>query len=144
MLSAFSNCFKIPELKKKILFTLGIIIAYRIGCYIPTPGVNGAMLTEFFKNMSAKAGGGTIFNIMNMFSGGALQKLTVFALGIMPYISSSIIMQLLAIIIPMPTPVKMPPAIGWELVTYGYVPKSLSKKVPCARRERNRWWAPFT
>ncbi len=100
MLSAFANCLKIPDLKKKILFTLGIIIAYRVGCYIPTPGVNGAMLAEYFRTMSTKAGGGTIFNIMNMFSGGALQKLTIFALGIMPYISSSIIMQLLTAVIP--------------------------------------------
>ncbi|MFH1360594.1 MAG: preprotein translocase subunit SecY [Candidatus Omnitrophota bacterium] len=100
MLSAFANCFKIPDLKKKILFTIGIIALYRVGCYIPTPGVNGAMLAEFFNTINAKSGGGTIFNIMNMFSGGALQKLTVFSLGIMPYISASIIMQLLTAVIP--------------------------------------------
>lgn len=99
MLKAFSNCFKIPELKKKILFTLGIIAVYRIGCYIPTPGVNGAVLAEFFQRLSETAGG-TIFGIMNMFSGGALSKMTVFSLGIMPYISSSIIMQLLTAVIP--------------------------------------------
>src|SRR3989338_8639948 len=99
MLSAFTNCFKIPELKKKILFTLGIIVVYRIGCYIPTPGVNGALLAEFFEKMRTTSGG-SIFGIMNMFSGGALEKLTVFSLGIMPYISSSIIMQLLTAVIP--------------------------------------------
>jgi preprotein translocase subunit SecY len=99
MLSAFANCFKIPELKKKILFTLGIIAVYRIGCYIPTPGVNGALLAEFFEKVSS-TGGGNLFSIMNMFSGGALEKATVFALGIMPYISSSIIMQLLTAVIP--------------------------------------------
>src|SRR3990167_6333291 len=99
MLSAFANSFKIPELKKKILFTLGIIVVYRIGCYIPTPGVNGALLGQFFDKMSA-TGQGSIFGIMNMFSGGALEKLTVFSLGIMPYISSSIIMQLLTAVIP--------------------------------------------
>lgn len=99
MLSAFANCFKIPELKKKILFTLGIVLVYRIGCYIPTPGVNGAVLAEFFQRIN-NTSGGSIFSIMNMFSGGALEKLTVFSLGIMPYISSSIIMQLLTAIIP--------------------------------------------
>src|SRR5947208_2498749 len=100
MLSAFANCFKIPDLKKKILFTLGIIAVYRIGCYIPTPGVNGAVLSEFFRRINTSSGGTSIFGIMNMFSGGALEKLTIFSLGIMPYISSSIIMQLLTAIIP--------------------------------------------
>jgi len=99
MLSAFANCFKIPELKTKILFTLGIIAVYRVGCYIPTPGVNGAVLAEFFERINTTSGG-SIFNIMNMFSGGALEKLTVFSLGIMPYISASIIMQLLTAVIP--------------------------------------------
>ena len=99
MLKAFANCFKIPELKKKIIFTLVIIIVYRIGCYIPTPGVNGAVLADFFRKVSASAGG-AIFGIMNMFSGGALSKMTIFSLGIMPYISSSIIMQLLTAVIP--------------------------------------------
>ncbi|MCK5081556.1 MAG: preprotein translocase subunit SecY [Candidatus Omnitrophica bacterium] len=99
MISAFANCFKIPELKKKILFTLAIIAAYRVGCYIPTPGVNGAALGEYFQKMTSAANG-SIFGVMNMFSGGALEKATVFALGIMPYISSSIIMQLLTAVIP--------------------------------------------
>ncbi len=99
MISSFVNCFKIPELKKKLFFTLGIIAAYRVGCYIPTPGVNGSVLAEFFQRMSTTTGG-NIFGVMNMFSGGALEKLTVFALGIMPYISSSIILQLLTAVIP--------------------------------------------
>lgn len=99
MLASFLNCFKIPELKKKIIFTLSIIAVYRVGCYIPTPGINGSILSEYFQRM-ASAGSGNIFNIMNMFSGGALQKMTVFSLGIMPYISSSIIMQLLTAVIP--------------------------------------------
>lgn len=97
-IASFANCFKIPELKKKILFTLGIIVAYRIGCYLPTPGVNGSVLAEFFQKASSASG--SIFGVMNMFSGGALEKATIFALGIMPYISSSIIMQLLTAVIP--------------------------------------------
>ena len=99
MLASLINCFRIPELKKKILFTLGIIAVYRVGCYIPTPGVNGAVLAEFFERINSTTDG-SIFGIMNMFSGGALEKLTVFSLGIMPYISSSIIIQLLTAVIP--------------------------------------------
>jgi len=99
MLSAFSNCFKIPDLRKKILITLGIIALYRVGCFIPTPGVNGSVLTQFFQSMISGKGG-TLFGMMNMFSGGSIQRMTVFALGIMPYISSSIILQLLTAIIP--------------------------------------------
>jgi preprotein translocase subunit SecY len=100
MIDSFINCFKIPELKKKILFTLAMIGVYRLGCFLPTPGVNGAALAQYFQQMQQAGTGGNIFGIMNMFSGGALQKLTVFALGIMPYISSSIILQLLTAVIP--------------------------------------------
>ena len=99
MISGFSNCFKIPDLRKRILITLGIIALYRVGCFIPTPGVNGAVLTEYFQRLST-SNAGSIFGVINMFSGGAIAKMTVFALGIMPYISSSIIMQLLTAVIP--------------------------------------------
>lgn len=99
MLSAFANCFRIPELRTKILITLGIIVIYRLGCFIPTPGVNGAVLAEYFAKLNA-GGAGTLFGIMNMFSGNAIERMTIFALGIMPYISSSIIMQLLTAVIP--------------------------------------------
>jgi len=95
----FANLFKIPDLKKKILFTLGLIAVYRIGAYIPTPGIDGAKLAQFFDNI-ARTQGGTLFGLMNMFSGGAMQRLTIFALGIMPYISASIILQLLTTVIP--------------------------------------------
>ncbi|NQT45991.1 MAG: preprotein translocase subunit SecY [Candidatus Omnitrophica bacterium] len=99
MLRALANAFKIPDLKKRILFTAGLIVVYRIGAYIPTPGIDGAALARFFDNI-AKTQGGTLFGVMNMFSGGAMQKLTIFALGIMPYISASIILQLLTVVIP--------------------------------------------
>ncbi len=98
-LKGIANCFKIPELRTKILFTLAIIGVYRIGCYIPTPGINGSALSEFFRRV-AETSGGSVFSIMNMFSGGALEKLTIFSLGVMPYISSSIIMQLLTAVVP--------------------------------------------
>ena len=99
-LQGLTNCFKIEELRNKILFTLGILAVYRLGCYIPTPGINGVALNEFFARMNNTTGGGNVFSIMNMFSGGALGKLTIFSLGVMPYISSSIIMQLLTAVVP--------------------------------------------
>ncbi len=99
MLEALSNIFKIPDLKKKVLITLGIIAIYRIGAFVPTPGIDGARLAQFFDNL-ARSSGGTLFGIMNMFSGGAMKRLTIFALGIMPYISASIILQLLTTVIP--------------------------------------------
>ncbi len=99
MLSALVNAFKIPDLKKRLIITGALIAIYRVGCYVPTPGINGAALAEFFARI-AKTQGGTIFGIINMFSGGAMERLTIFALGIMPYISASIIMQLLTAVIP--------------------------------------------
>ncbi len=99
MLQAYVNAFKIPDLRKKILFTLFIIVVYRIGTFIPTPGIDGQALSQFFSRVAATPGG-RLFGIMGMFSGGALQKATIFALGIMPYISASIIMQLLTVVIP--------------------------------------------
>jgi preprotein translocase subunit SecY len=95
LLEAFQNIFRIPELKKRVLFSLAMLAVYRIGCHIPTPGINTVALALFFKQMQ-----GTLFGMVDMFSGGALQKLTVFALGIMPYISSSIIFQLLTVVVP--------------------------------------------
>jgi preprotein translocase subunit SecY len=95
VLEAFQNIFKIPELKKKVLFSLGMLAVYRIGCHIPTPGIDSQALAHFFKQAQ-----GTLLGMFDMFSGGALEKLTVFALGIMPYISSSIIFQLLTVVVP--------------------------------------------
>ena len=95
MLEAFQNIFKIPELKKRVLFSLSMLLVYRIGCHIPTPGIDGVALSHFFKQAQ-----GTLLGLFDMFSGGALEKLTVFALGIMPYISSSIIFQLLTVVVP--------------------------------------------
>lgn len=95
MLEGFQNIFKIPELRKRVLFSLGMLAVYRIGCHIPTPGIDSAALAHFFKQAQ-----GTLLGMFDMFSGGALEKLTVFALGIMPYISSSIIFQLLTVVVP--------------------------------------------
>ena len=99
MFEAIVNIFKIPDLKRKILFTLGLIAVFRIGAFVPTPGIDGLKLAQFFDNI-ARTQGGTLFGIMNMFSGGAMRRLTIFALGIMPYISASIILQLLTTVVP--------------------------------------------
>jgi len=99
MFQAYGNIFKVPDLRSKVLFTLFIIFIYRIGAYIPTPGIDGTALARFFASIS-RTPGGQLFGIMGMFSGGALQKATIFALGIMPYISASIILQLLTVVIP--------------------------------------------
>ncbi|MBN1349566.1 preprotein translocase subunit SecY [candidate division KSB1 bacterium] len=90
------SIFKIPELRKRILFTLGILIIYRIGGHVPVPGIYGPGLLEYFKTV----GGGGLADLYDMFAGGAFKKATVFALGIMPYISASIIIQLLGAVVP--------------------------------------------
>ncbi len=97
MLEAFVNTFKIPELRKRILFTLGLLVVYRVGSFIPTPGIDAAALSEAFRRLVE---GRTIFGLMDIFSGGAMSRFTIFALGIMPYISASIIMQLLTAVVP--------------------------------------------
>jgi len=94
-MAAFANIFKIPELKRRIMVTFLLLAVYRVGCHIPTPGIDREALAAFFQQAS-----GTLFGFFNMFSGGALQRLSVFALGIMPYISASIILQLLTVVVP--------------------------------------------
>jgi preprotein translocase subunit SecY len=91
----FGNIFKIPELKKRILYTFALLIVYRIGVHIPTPGIDAVALASFFARAK-----GTLLGLFDMFSGGALERLSVFALGIMPYISASIILQLLTVVVP--------------------------------------------
>ena len=98
MLSAFRNAFKVPDLRGKILFTFGIIAVYRLGSHLPVPGVDYKSVQAFLKTSSDANNGA--FNLINLFSGGALTQFAIFALGIMPYITSSIIMQLLGVVIP--------------------------------------------
>jgi preprotein translocase subunit SecY len=95
LLGAFVNAFKVPDLRRKIGFTFLIIVIYRFGAHVPTPGIDVQTAQEF-----AAGGGGGIVQFINLFSGGALTQMAVFALGIMPYITSSIIMQLLTVVIP--------------------------------------------
>ena len=91
----YQNIFKLPELKRKLLITFALLFVYRVGVHVPTPGIDGAALASFFDNAQ-----GTLFAMFNMFSGGALDRLSVFALGIMPYISASIILQLMTVVVP--------------------------------------------
>ncbi len=94
-LANLQNIFKIEELKNRVLFTLALLAVYRVGCHIPTPGINGEELSKFLTQQA-----GNVMMFFDMFSGGALSRVTIFALGIMPYISASIIMQLLTVVIP--------------------------------------------
>lgn len=95
MLKGFQSIFKIPDLKRRVLFTLGIIVIYRIGCHLPTPGINGVALQEWFEQSR-----NTLFGLYDIFAGGAFSRAAVFGLGIMPYISASIIIQLLGAVVP--------------------------------------------
>ena len=94
-MSDIANIFRVPELRRRILFTALILIVYRIGAHIPTPGIDAAALSDVFSRAS-----GTLFGFFDLFSGGALARASVFALGIMPYIDASIILQLLAVVVP--------------------------------------------
>ena len=96
MLSAFAQAFRTPDLRRKLLFTLGIMAVFRLGSFIPAPGVSYSNVQQ----CAAAAGGGDLLGLINLFSGGALLQLSIFALGIMPYITASIITQLLRVVIP--------------------------------------------
>jgi preprotein translocase subunit SecY len=100
MVSAFLNSVKIPELRRRILFTLAVIVIVRLGAVITTPGVNQAVLQEWFHSALTDKTGGGVAALFNLFSGGALENCAIFSLGIMPYISASIMMQLLTAVIP--------------------------------------------
>jgi preprotein translocase subunit SecY len=95
LFQGFQNIPKIPELKRRIIITLLLLAVYRIGVHVPTPGIDTIALSAFFAQAK-----GTLFSFIDMFSGGAFERLSVFALGIMPYISSSIILQLLTVVVP--------------------------------------------
>src|ERR1043165_6519852 len=100
MVSAFLNTVKIPELRRRILFTLAVIVIVRLGAAITTPGVNQAVIQEWFRTSLSEKQGGSVAALFNLFSGDALENCAIFSLGIMPYISASIMMQLLTAVIP--------------------------------------------
>ncbi len=93
---SFANIFRQPDLKKRLFFTVGLLAVYRVGSHIPVPGIDASSLADFFAQMR-----GSVLQFFDMFSGGALRRLTIFALGIMPYVSSSIILQLLTVAVPL-------------------------------------------
>ena len=95
MLSGFQNASRIPELRRRVLFTLAMLAVYRLGVHVPTPGIDRHAMAAFFEQQK-----GTLFGFLNLFSGGALEQFSVFSLGIMPYISASIILQLLTVVFP--------------------------------------------
>ena len=95
MIESLKSVFEIADLRKRIGFTLMLLAVYRLGSFIPTPGINATVFQQYFNQM-----GGTLFGLLSMFSGGSLNRLTVFALGIMPYITASIILQLLTVVSP--------------------------------------------
>jgi preprotein translocase subunit SecY len=95
VLEGFQNAGRVPELRRRVLFTLAMLAVYRVGVAIPTPGIDGQALAAFFEQAK-----NTMLGLVNMFSGGALERFSIFALGIMPYISSSIILQLLTVVFP--------------------------------------------
>lgn len=98
MLQAFVNVFKIPDLRRRVLFMIGALVIYRLGTHIPTPGINPIALLDYFENKSGQLGG--LLSMLDLFSGGALFKFTILGLGIMPYITASIIFNLLQVTIP--------------------------------------------
>src|SRR5215468_11524712 len=97
MLTWLGNVWRVPELRRRLLFTAGVLAVYRLGSFIPAPGVNQAALKTFF---GTGAGSGGIAQILNLFSGSALSRFSLFALGIMPYVTASIIFQVMAVVVP--------------------------------------------
>src|SRR5579859_3463105 len=92
---AFANMFRIPDLRKRLLFTLAMLGVYRLGAFLPTPGINTDVLAQFFSQNQ-----GSVLGVIDLFSGGNFRRLTIFALGIMPYITASIILQLMQVVWP--------------------------------------------
>src|SRR6187401_976621 len=95
MLSWLANAWRVPELRKRVLFTFMILALYRLGSWIPAPGVDSQTIKDYFNGQ-----GGTILGLLNVFSGGALSQFALFALGIMPYVTASIILQLMTVVVP--------------------------------------------
>ena len=100
MISAFTNTFKIPELRNRVLFTLVLLVVVRIGAAITSPMVNASVIQAWFNSQVSTETGGSVAALFNIFSGGALENCAVFSLGVMPYISASIMLQLLTAVIP--------------------------------------------
>src|SRR6478736_6146593 len=116
--NTFSNCFKIPELKSRILFTLMILAICRLEAIIRVPGLNGQVLADFFAKAS-KTGGAGVLGMYSLFTGGALERCAIGALGIMPYISATIIVQLLTAVVPQLSKLAREEGGRTKIVQYG-------------------------
>ena len=131
ILQSLRNIWEIPDLRRRVLFTLGLLAVYRIGYHIPTPGINAAALVDFFAQNQ-----GNWFGLVDMFSGGNLAKVTIFALGIMPYISASIILQILTVVWPTLERISKEGELGRRKITqwtrYGTVLLSIVQSVGIA------------
>src|SRR4051794_10464524 len=95
MFSWLGNAWRVPELRRRVLFTAAILAAYRLGSWMPAPGVDAQTIQDYFNGK-----GGTVLGLLDLFSGSALSRFSIFALGIMPYVTASIILQLLTVVIP--------------------------------------------
>ena len=115
MLTGFLRAFRTPDLRRKLLFTIFILGAFRLGCALPTPGISEKAVNACIG--AASKSGSSVYQLVNLFSGGALFRLSVFALGIMPYITASIILQLLAVVIPRLEALRQEGASGTAKIT---------------------------
>src|SRR4051795_2379787 len=113
MLRTFLNAFRVPEIRKKLAFTAGMLALYRIGAYIPAPGIN----VDAVKDISDNFTGSNVLGFLNLFSGGSLQRFAIFALGIMPYITASIILQLLTVVVPQLDKLRKEGEVGQQKIT---------------------------
>src|SRR5688572_13021463 len=113
MLKTFLNAFRIPELRKKLAFTAGMLALYRLGAYIPAPGIN----VDAVEDLSQQFTGSNVLGFLNLFSGGSLQRFAIFALGIMPYITASIMLQLLTVVLPSLDKLRKEGEVGQQKIT---------------------------
>src|SRR5687767_2597410 len=113
MLQTILNSFSLPDIRRKLLFTIAILALYRLGAYIPSPGVDAATVKEIEDNFT----GNNVLGFLNLFSGGSLQRLSLFALGIMPYITASIILQLLTVVVPSLERLQKEGEVGQQKIT---------------------------
>src|ERR671934_919487 len=113
MLRTFLNAFRVADIRKKIAFTAAMLALYRIGAYIPAPGIN----IQAVKDISQNFAGSNILGFLNLFSGGSLQRFAIFALGIMPYITASIILQLLTVVVPSLDKLRKEGEVGQQKIT---------------------------
>ena len=113
MLAILANSFRVPEIRKKLAFTAGMLLLYRIGAYIPAPGINVDAVEAISENFS----GSNVLGFLNLFSGGSLQRFAIFALGIMPYITASIILQLMTVVMPSLEKLRKEGEVGQQKIT---------------------------